>query len=58
METPQIRNIIVASELEIYNVDITALSKVGFSNAGSIRKETKYKIFWSSKPDGEVRSLV
>ena len=55
VERPERRSAIVANELEKYNIDIAALSEVRFSDAGSIREEAGYTIFWSGKPEGEVR---
>jgi len=52
---PERRNAIIASELGKYNINIAALSKVRFSDAGSITEEAGYTIFWSRKPVGEVR---
>ena len=55
VERPERRSAVVANELEKYNIDIAALSEVRFSDAGSIREEAGYTIFWSGKPEGEVR---
>jgi len=49
MKRPERRSAIVANELELHNIDIAVLSEVGFSDAGSMREEAGYTIFWSSK---------
>ena len=53
---PERRSALIAHELSRLNVDIAALSEVGFPEEGSLQEHSAgYTLFWSGKPAAERR---